>query len=172
MKAILLSVKPEWVAKILNGEKTIEIRKTMPKCELPIDVYIYCTNDKSKYLYWDWYDPPFVTQEWFVSKNKHRYVWEHKKHKNGKIIVKFTLRQVEKIIALTKEQPTEYYAMRMDLNSVLYEAKLSKEELQNYLKNKDGYAWYISDLEFFDKPKELSDFGLKKAPQSWCYVEN
>ena len=30
-KCLLLSVKSEWVYKILNGEKTIEIRKTLPK---------------------------------------------------------------------------------------------------------------------------------------------
>ena len=43
-KAILISINPKWVKKILNGEKTLEIRKTMPKCDLPIDVYIYCTK--------------------------------------------------------------------------------------------------------------------------------
>ena len=46
MKSILISIKPKWVAKILNGEKTIEMRKTMPKSDLPIDVYIYCTKDR------------------------------------------------------------------------------------------------------------------------------
>ena len=30
-KCLLLSVKSEWVYKILNGEKTVEIRKTLPK---------------------------------------------------------------------------------------------------------------------------------------------
>ena len=30
-KVIILSVRPEWVVKILNGEKTIEVRKTAPK---------------------------------------------------------------------------------------------------------------------------------------------
>ena len=45
----MISIKPKWVAKILNGEKTIEIRKTMPKCDLPIDVYIYCTWGTGKY---------------------------------------------------------------------------------------------------------------------------
>ena len=30
-KCLLLSIKSEWVYKILNGEKTIEIRKTLPK---------------------------------------------------------------------------------------------------------------------------------------------
>lgn len=29
-KCIIISIKPEWVCKILNGEKTIEIRKTKP----------------------------------------------------------------------------------------------------------------------------------------------
>ena len=43
-KKILISIQPQWVEKILNGEKTIEIRKTMPKCELPVKVYIYCTK--------------------------------------------------------------------------------------------------------------------------------
>ena len=43
MKAIMISVKPQWVSKILNKEKLVEIRKTKPKCELPCKVYIYCT---------------------------------------------------------------------------------------------------------------------------------
>lgn len=30
-KVIIISIKPEWVCKILNGEKTIEVRKTAPK---------------------------------------------------------------------------------------------------------------------------------------------
>lgn len=42
-KAILLSIRPEWVAKILNGEKTIEVRKQFPK-DYRGWVYIYCTS--------------------------------------------------------------------------------------------------------------------------------
>ena len=34
-RAILMSIQPQWLEKILNREKVIEIRKTMPKCELP-----------------------------------------------------------------------------------------------------------------------------------------
>ncbi len=47
MKAIMLSVRPEWVEKILNKEKTIEIRKSKPSCELPVKVYIYCTKERT-----------------------------------------------------------------------------------------------------------------------------
>lgn len=47
MKAVLISIAPEWCEKILNGEKTIEVRKSAPK-ELPIKAYIYETKGSSK----------------------------------------------------------------------------------------------------------------------------
>ena len=43
-KAVLISIRPEWVEKILNREKTLEVRKTRPKLETPFKCYIYCTN--------------------------------------------------------------------------------------------------------------------------------
>ena len=51
MKSIMISIQPQYVEKILNGEKTIEIRKTMPKCELPCKVYIYCTKPRKWWRY-------------------------------------------------------------------------------------------------------------------------
>ena len=57
MKSILISIKPKYVADILNGKKTLEIRKSMPKCELPIDVYIYCTK------------VPLKEQNWLIDKD-------------------------------------------------------------------------------------------------------
>ena len=38
---ILISIKPEWVKKILSGEKTIEVRKTKPRLAPPLTCYIY-----------------------------------------------------------------------------------------------------------------------------------
>jgi len=49
----------------------------------------------------------------------------------------------------------------------------------------NGYAWHISNLVIYDKPKELSEFHkrcndiygcgamppLTRPPQNWCYVE-
>lgn len=43
-KAVMLSIRPRWVQKIANGEKTIEVRKTRPKLETPFKCYIYCTQ--------------------------------------------------------------------------------------------------------------------------------
>ena len=34
-KAVLISIRPEWVKKILAGEKTLEVRRTRPKLEPP-----------------------------------------------------------------------------------------------------------------------------------------
>ena len=43
MESVLISIKPEWLEKIIRGEKTIEIRKTAPK-ETPFKAYIYCSK--------------------------------------------------------------------------------------------------------------------------------
>lgn len=62
---------------------------------------------------------------------------------------------------------------------------LSAAEIRKYADGANGlYGWHISDLVYYDKPKELSEFkGLRKTkfgyepveikrpPQSWCYVE-
>lgn len=46
-KAVLISIRPEWCEKIINGRKTIEVRKTRPKMDTPFKCYIYkCGNGK------------------------------------------------------------------------------------------------------------------------------
>lgn len=44
MKAVLISIRPEWCVKIANGEKTVEVRRTKPKIPVPFKAYIYCTQ--------------------------------------------------------------------------------------------------------------------------------
>ena len=46
MKAILMSIKPEWCDKIFSGEKTIEVRKVAPKLKPPFKVYVYQTKNR------------------------------------------------------------------------------------------------------------------------------
>lgn len=48
-KAVLISIHPEWVKKILDGEKTLEVRKNRPNMETPFKVYIYCTAGNLSY---------------------------------------------------------------------------------------------------------------------------
>ena len=180
MKAIIIAIRPEWVAKILKGEKTLEIRKTAPKCDLPIDVYIYCTKGD------------------YIGHLSNKYV--------GKIVAKFTLKEVKEIhdkpagiCDLNPNVPHpdwhHYYDMGLVSDKLLYggdensfseeygellrkHSCLSQQQIFDYL-NKDknviygakGYAWFISNLAIFDKPKTLADYGLKRAPQSWCYAK-
>ena len=42
---VLISIKPEWVQKIISGEKTIELRKSFPKKPTPFRCFIYVTKD-------------------------------------------------------------------------------------------------------------------------------
>ena len=179
MKAILISIKPKWVSKILNGEKTIEIRKTMPKYDLPIDVYIYCTKDKSRD------NDGNVIGRCYPMETSLKVIGG-----KGKVVAKFTLNRCRRIWNTTDE---------------LFEKScLTEYEFYKYAnKSSDWtYAWYISNLVIFDKPKELREFykigawkvyneqldssymkkseqeimkslnqTLTKAPQSYCYIE-
>lgn len=46
-KAVLISIRPGWSQKIMEGRKTIEVRKTRPKMDTPFKCYIYkCGNGK------------------------------------------------------------------------------------------------------------------------------
>ena len=145
MKSILISIKPEWVAKILNYEKFIEIRKTMPKCDFPIDVYIYCTKGKPRIV--DLRDDAFYLG--------------CSPRLNGKVVAKFTLNKVEEI--------------KFNDKNIQEQSCLSEDELFNYLFDntpyqedmRKGYAWHIDNLEIFDKPKELKEFYMVGKMQSY-----
>lgn len=182
-KSILISIKPKFVEKILNGEKTIEIRKTMPKCELPIDVYIYCTKG-TKHLV-----APFRFLEG----------WKYKEYNdntyyscgctsnigddiNGKVVAKFTLNKIDKYDV---DRPI-YYQNSIRKNGkyigelqsteleILGDSWLTNEELENYLTDKNDevidkfYAWHIDNLEIFDKPKDLNEFVYNCLDDSKC----
>ena len=54
MKSVMLSIKPKYCELIINGKKTIELRKTRPKIETPFKCHIYeCIGKK---LYNDYFD--------------------------------------------------------------------------------------------------------------------
>ena len=70
------------------------------------------------------------------------------------------------------------------LDNRLKETCLTSKEFCDYLGEKVGYGWHISNLKVYDTPRELREFtGLRETrfgaepapitrpPQSWCYVE-
>ena len=149
MKAIMISIKPQYVEKILNGEKTIEIRKTIPKCELPCNVYIYCTKGKKSYKCVSNFDEDLL---------------------NGKVVAEFTLNKVDTLERdLNDWLPKNRYDVS---NELLKNINLNQEQLWNYGQGKTLYAWYIDDLKIYDKTKELSEFSHfipnNKCPTKQC----
>ena len=118
MKAIMISIKPKYVAKILNGKKTIEIRKTMPKCDLPIDVYIYCTKDKKSGLH---YSKEYGAFNDLVGGMEH---YSTIRDGCGKVVAKFTLKHIDN---LSNRFTTPYLYTK--------ETCLTWEEILNYRNN-------------------------------------
>lgn len=140
MKSILISIKPEYVEKILNGEKTIEIRKTMPKCKLPCKVYIYCTKGK-------------LDKDSLVVCHSLPAIMPY--NANGKVVAEFTLNNVERFDV---PYPAYFYKVEKQLQHIVQGSCLPLTPIHHYLKNNSGYAWHIDNLKIYDKPKELSEF--------------
>lgn len=151
MNEIMLSIRPKWCELIASGRKTIEIRKTKPRCNVPFKVYIYCTEDfrtstKDR-------NHKFWTGEPINDVSDGRYLG------NGKVIGEFVC---DTII-------TDHTFGHDPLFNAL--SCMNDAEIASYCTANEMYGWHISDLTIYDKPKDLSDFGMKRSPQSWCYVE-
>ena len=141
MKAVMISIKPKWVERIANGEKTIEVRKTAPK-EVPFKCYIYCTygNMKENYCL----------------------------GMRGKVIGEFVCEWITEInphcdIDGCVNQYIHSYP------AILGDDCLSFNEMKAYLGNKKGYDWHISDLKIYDKPRELSEFSRPCSYSGLCF---
>lgn len=201
-KSVMLSIRPKWCEKIINGDKTIEVRKTRPKLDTPFRCYIYCTIGGQ-----DLNIP--ISQERLM-----RDYLETGSMKslncplgNGKVIGEFTC---ERIYSLEeKTRGGSYYVKGEDqptTNDVARQSCLSLRDMHDYLHAQKGYGWHITDLRIYDVPREPSEFWrscpeyselstnclvcenvcgdsdetdcntdgriyLRRAPQSWCYVE-
>lgn len=153
---ILLPVHPQWCEKIFNGEKTIEVRKTAPKIDTPFEVLVYQTKIRFKVRDW---------QENFQS-----IIFTPNggaEDGNGKVIGSFVCDKVYKIVP-----DGEYYSNGYDIDDdMLSETCLGRGYLTGYGLGYTLYGWHITEPKLFDKPRELSEFGITRAPMSWCYVE-
>lgn len=181
-KSVMISINTEWVYQILNGRKTVEVRKTIPKLKTPFKCYIYCTKDgKEPLSYADYcgYDMTDYSEDFLA---------------NGKVVAEFVCDRINPIPI--------YDGWMVDVVD-LQTTRLTVRELLEYAGGVDGkklYGWHISDLKIYDKPKELREFWnwkkcnsckesgyessaciydedckvpviLTRPPQSWCYVE-
>lgn len=164
MKAVLISIRPEWCELIKIGKKTLEVRKNRPTLDAPFKCYIYCTKDPKG---WFWLDSPNIRRD-------------------GVVVGEFVCESIRIITA------SDFIELEDALNAINGSC-LSPRQARSYagwapgthiLNCKEIYGWNISDLKIYEKPKKLNDFiGIKttrdgfelrileRPPQSWCYVE-
>ena len=193
MKAVLISIQPKWVEKIANRKKTIEVRKTAPKCEVPFKCYIYMTATKERFYLWE-----YVT------------AYENSKGEildgSQKVIGEFVCDKVFLLHPYTYDRGSADLERRKFIqtfegsskeNEILAATCLTQDEMFDYIgAGNYGYGWHISNLKIYDKPKELSEFrklckitlpmcdrceyystwngrceNITRVPQGWCYVE-
>ena len=172
MKSVLISIQPKWVEKIASGEKTIEVRKTEPKCEVPFKAYIYETKGAT--------EMPWIDEDGhFIYKGR------------GQVIGEFVCDKVFLLHPYTydggnadreRRKLIQTFEGSSKGNEILAATCLTQDEMFDYIgAGNYGYGWHISDLKIYDKPKELSEFFtpmgkrpsymVERPPQSWQYVE-
>ena len=143
MKSVLISIQPKWCELIANGSKTVEVRKTKPKLETPFKAYIYCTANKNG------------TKDLLEIHGTDGKI----RKANGKVIGEFVcdgfygMCQFGFGIAIYDEQKNI-----IEPQDFLNWSCLTEQQVIDYIGNKDGYAWHISNLVIYDKPRELSEF--------------
>ena len=189
-KAVMLSIRPKWVEKIVNGEKTIEVRKTRPKLETPFKCYIYCTLPK--YPHEDFIATNYPMPQFYGG---------------GKVIGEFVCDCVTPLYNVCMDDWKRLAGGLHNIEKELVnQACLTEAKLHTYAGWKNCFAWHISNLKIYDAPKKLGDFWrdcpeyselstncwscenvcgdgnetdcntdgrlyLHRPPQSWCYVK-
>lgn len=165
MKEVLISIKPEWCGLIASGEKTVEVRKTKPKIATPFKCYIY----ETKAIY----------------KGSGGCLFKGR----GKVIGEFVCNLIEEVYQCNSGWVKKYAC----ISEIKFFDYLGIPRETHFGYDKKAYAWFISDLVIYEKPKELSEFSrhdntydnsfggafedraknvpITRPPQSWCYVE-
>ena len=186
MKSVLISIRPEWCDRIANGEKTIEIRKSKPKLELPFKCYIYCTKQKENIVC---NGIPYYNDELYRLPNgKIKYGcsielagynsgdYSNNNFLNGKVIGEFICDRIEYLDLDSAGVGFWENGEFIYLKDIGWNACLTRNEFIKYSQGKKLYGWHISELKIYDKPKKLNDFynicysGCDKCEfRSWDY---
>lgn len=187
MREVLISIQPKWCELIASGKKTVEVRKTKPKIEVPFKGYIYCTQGDAlavpclnfpRYTIHrvnngKLYGRRMTLEE--REKNDYSYA-------NGKVIGEFVCQTIlkyecefvdddcyENIVCIGIDEDGGEIGFTAWSNdgdepyedTFLYKtSRVEYEELKKYIGLGFGtfYGWHISDLVIYDKPKVLSEF--------------
>ena len=174
MKSILISINPQHALNILNGSKTLELRKSVPKDFIGW-VYMYITLGKKHEALIDFSTFAFVkynSRFHFVNLKNSTPLLQFRPVLNGKVVARWWFDGYRKL------QYEDYIGDYIYGNMQLYEMKtfisnlcLTYDEIKDYGNEKDLYAWHINKLEIFDKPMWLSEFISHKIVENVCGSE-
>jgi len=172
MKDILMSIRPQHVANILNGDKKVEIRKSFPK-DFQGWVYIYCTKDRNRGLFW--------AKKYVCVKQKGGL----QSFRNGKVIARFYVTKIDQYINGCRWIEEGLYGRIGEYDDyikdkVCEKACISENDLWAYSPDLAFSVIHITKLEVFESPLPLNAFvylnkdnkyySLRRPPQSWLYI--
>lgn len=165
--AVMISILPKWCELILNGEKTIEVRKRPPNLTSPFKCYIYCTKAQTigDFILLKSKENKLLFPEKKVTGINKGFAKQGDIHLKGKVIAEFTCREIEEF-----DYNKDGCGLKEE-HRLCECSKIFPNDLYHYLQGKKAYGLHISDVIIYDTPKEISDFGIVKAPQSWCYIK-
>jgi len=168
MKAILMSIRPEWCDLIIRGQKTIEVRKTRPKSETPFRVYVYCTKAPQQLI--TIFKDGEETMDGEIHHGKPVFIKFNKllpdsvRGKTQVVIGEFICDDIRRI-------GPEYCIVKEDIETAIAGSCLSIKQVKeyagwdigmNYADMKDLYGWHISNFKLYEEPVKLKDFwGMK-----------
>lgn len=172
MKAVMISIQPQWCEKIANGRKTIEVRKTIPKLQTPFKCYIYCTNAKPYIAWADVFRGNWETEISTIHGYSRKSAEEMFDIFNGSVMGEFVCDYIFPIDVdlnihdelpgspmetwLTWDDAPEQYAEGADIEKATC---LSMKDIDAYIGSGSGcFCWHISDLKIYDNPKRICEF--------------
>ena len=148
---ILASLKPYYYYLIGERKKTIEVRKSALK-NLPQDIAFYMSKDEKSF-----------------AKIPKEFQEKYRKH-FGKIGMRVVCDETERFsVGSLRSDDIEKLACLSYNEMINYFYK--PEELDGKTA-KQGFAWHISNLKIYDKPKELSEFYRPCSYSGICYSCN
>lgn len=159
MKAVLISIQPQWVERIAAGFKKLELRKTVPNIPRPFKCYIYQTRLK------------------WVFNLLRRLGWDS--------IADTLALGFGKVVGEFECDGILYNCEMANIDLAEELSCVPRKEIREYSSGKQVFGWHISKLVIYDTPKDLREFikpygtivkafdspYIQRPPQSWCYVQ-
>lgn len=155
MRAVMKSISPQIWDNLVEKRCSILISKTAPKCDVPFNGYLYCAKTKNKHKR-SFYEGAYDDSEGHVVYAQQRVVGEFVCNKIERIEPIFDF--YYSYSGYDDSSDSSYFKGYFIDAETLDKIGLTKQELCDYGDGEVLYAWYISDLKIYDRPKKLSEF--------------